>query len=55
MFGGYFGLSELGAILIWIFSGFQVKYSKCRDNKYSFLVGLGFILFVVVLLGGRLF
>ncbi len=52
---GFHTISQLGAILIWAFKGFKVNYSKCRDNRYSYLVGLGFILFVIVLLGGRLF
>lgn len=51
---GFHTISQLGAILIWAFKGFKGKYSKCRDNKYSYLVGIVIVLFVVVLLGGRL-
>lgn len=54
MFGGYFGLSEVGAILLWIFNGFQVKYSECRENKYAFLVGLVFVFILVIVIGGQL-
>lgn len=55
MFGGYFGLNELGAFLFWLFKRGRTKYSDCRDYKYNFLIGLLFILLLVIILGGRLF
>ena len=55
MFGGYFGLTELGALILWILKRGKTKYSECRDYKYNFLIGLMFIFFLVAILGGRLY
>jgi hypothetical protein len=44
MGGGYGNLSELGGFIIWAFNGFRGKYSDYRRNKYSFFIGLVFII-----------
>ena len=47
---GYNTLETLGGFLLWGFKGFRGKFLDCRNSKFSFLVGFGFIIIIVIIL-----
>jgi len=48
---GAFGNSEdLGAFIIWAGKLFKGKFEDRRDNKYSFIIGLGSIIVSILIL-----
>jgi hypothetical protein len=47
---GYYWIRYLGSLFIWLFTGFKEPFSKIEgNNRYSFYVGLAFIIFIVLL------
>jgi hypothetical protein len=50
MGGGYVHLRDLGSLIIWSFKLFKGKWKDCKNHKYSFEVGCGFIILIVLVL-----
>jgi len=48
--GSYGNIEDLGALIIWIFRGFRGTFKECKNSRYSFEIGFGFIIFVVLIL-----
>ena len=41
----------IGGGVIWILKGFKGSFSDVRDSRYSAIIGLGFIFFVIITYG----
>ncbi|GEM_PF-5588799 len=50
MNGAFGNFRDLGALVIWTFNLFKVKFKDCQENKYSFRIGLGITLLLVLIL-----
>ncbi len=47
---GYYWICYLGSLIIWLFSLCKGSVKEIEENNiYSFYVGLGFILFIMLL------
>ena len=51
---GYHTISQLGTSILWILKRGKVEFLECEENKYTYLIGLGFIFLIVFILGGRI-
>lgn len=51
---GYHTISKLGTFLLWILKRGKIKFSQCEENNYTYLIGIGFILLIVIMLGGTI-
>ena len=50
MGGGFGNLRDLGGLIIWTSKLFNGRYKDCRDHKFSFEIGCGFILLIVAII-----
>lgn len=50
MNGAYGNFSDLGGLIIWTCKLFKGKFKDHRENKYSFMIGVVFILVLILIL-----
>jgi len=41
-------IKDLGGFLIWTFKGFKGSYKESRQTKFSLIIGVLFVIFVIL-------